>query len=78
MGCGKDRTPAVLSSVGSNGSPLASFPLPKGEISFRAKFSTAVYAIVFRVNLNHVSVFNGLLQHLKRDPMPSSCFPLRK
>ena len=78
MGCGKDRAPAVLSSLGSNESPLALFPLPRAQISFRAKLSTAVFVVVFRVNLNYVSVFNGLLQHLKRDPMPSSCLPLQK
>lgn len=78
MGCDKDRAPAVLSSLGSNESPLALFPLPRAQISFRAKLSTAVCVVVFRVNLNYVSVFNGLLQHLKRDPMPSSCLPLQK
>lgn len=78
MGCGKDRSPAVFSSPGSSESALAPFPLPKTQISFRAKLSIAVYVTVFRVKLNHVNVFQGLLQHLKRNPKPSSCLPLQK
>lgn len=68
----------MLSSLGRDESPLAPFALPKAWISFRAELSTAVYVIAFRVNLNHVNVFIDLLQHLKRDHVPSSCLPLQK
>lgn len=79
MGCGKDRAPAVLSSLGSDGCPLAPFPLPKAWISFRDKILTAVHVTVFRVTSTHdMSVFNGLLQHLKSDPKPSWSLPLQK
>lgn len=37
------------SSLGSDGCPLAPFPLPKAWISLRDKLLTAVYVIVFRV-----------------------------